>query len=217
MNKTAIIFIDGNNWYHNSKQIINTKYIDFLKLSKFICDKFDLNFKEIRYYNSIPDISENALKYHQHMSFLKDLEKSGIRVFTRKLQKTSTKELLKEKTQIIESLDLCEICKPLIKQNCIECIGVISKKEKGIDVKIASDIIRKSIIENECDVCILISGDADFIPAMQTIKDAGKEVITTSVFPGYSRELRDGRFRYLYLKRSDLNSKCMKDFKDVKK
>jgi O-acetylhomoserine/O-acetylserine sulfhydrylase-like pyridoxal-dependent enzyme len=47
---------------------------------------------------------------------------------------------------------------------------------------------------------------------MQTIKDAGKEVITSSVLYGYSNELRTGRFRYFYLKRSDLNQKCMKDY-----
>ena len=78
-------------------------------------------------------------------------------------------------------------------------------------------MVRKCLIEKECDVCILISGDGDFIPAMQTIKDSGKEAITASVAMGYSNELRDGRFRYLYLKRQDLNQKCMKDYKDVKK
>lgn len=211
--KRAIIFIDGNNWYHNSKQVVDTKDLDFNKIAKLICDHFDFDLVQIRYYNSIPDISENRLKYHQHMDFLNDLEKQGIKVSTRKLQKTSTKEILKERLQIIELTDLCKTCKPLIKQNCLDCIGVVNRKEKGIDVKIAVDMIRKCLIENECDVCVLISGDADFIPAMQTIKDAKKEVITASVIIGYSRELRDGRFRYFYLRRSDLNQKCMKDYK----
>lgn len=215
--KRAIIFIDGNNWYHNSKQLIDTKHIDFLKLSKLICNSLKFELGQIRYYNSIPDISENALKYHQHMEFLRSLEGQGIKVFTRKLQKTSTKEILKEKARVLEILDLCQVCKPLVKQNCLDCIGIISKKEKGIDVKIAVDMVRKCLIEKECDVCVLISGDADFIPAMQTIKDAGKEDITASVIPGYSNELREGKFRYFYLKKQDLNSKCMKDYKDVKK
>ena len=30
---------------------------------------------------------------------------------------------------------------------------------------------------------------------------------------GYSRELRDGRFRYLYLSPEDLNKNCMKDYR----
>ncbi len=78
-------------------------------------------------------------------------------------------------------------------------------------------MIRKALIENECDVCILISGDADFIPAMQTIKDSKKEVITSSVYTGYSRELRDGRFRYFYLSPKNLNKNCMKDYKKEEK
>ncbi len=213
MSKRVLVFIDGNNWYHNSSKLVNTKEIDFVKLANFIANEFDLTIKQIRYYNSIPDISEGALAYHKHMEFLTNLEKQGIKVFKRKLQKTSNKELLKSKQKMLESLDLCKTCYPLVKLNCFSCIGNASKKEKGVDVKIAVDMIRKCLIENECDVCILISGDADFIPSMQTIKDAKKEVITASVYSGYSRELRDGRFRYLYLTPEDLNKYCMKDYK----
>ncbi len=151
------------------------------------------------------------------MAFLTELKNNGIKIFTRKLQKTSNEEILKNKQEILEDLDLCKICYPLVKLNCFSCIGNTSKKEKGIDVKIAVDMIRKALIENECDVCILISGDADFIPAMQTIKDSKKEVITSSVYTGYSRELRDGRFRYFYLSPKNLNKNCMKDYKKEEK
>jgi len=217
MEEIAIMFIDGNNWYHNANQIIDVKEIDFLKLADLISKKFDLKIKEVRYYNSIPDISENKLKYHKHMNFLKDLESKDIKVFKRKLQRNSNKEVLKNKEKILDRLDLCNTCKPIVFQNCYNCIGNTSKREKGIDVKIAVDMIRKCLIEKECNICILISGDADFIPAMLTIKDAKKEVITACVFTGYSRELRDGRFRYLYLNEKDLKDKCLKDFKDIKK
>jgi len=213
MSKKAIVFVDGNNWYHNSLKLINPTKIDFIKLADFIANKFGFDIKQIRYYNSIPDISENQLIYHKHMEFLTDLEKQGIKVFKRKLQKTSNEELIKQKQEMLENLDLCKTCFPLVKLNCSECIGNISKKEKGVDVKIAVDMVRKTLIEEECDVCLLISGDADFIPAMQTIKDSKKEVITSSVYIGYSRELRDGRFRYLYLTAENLNKNCMKDYK----
>ena len=147
------------------------------------------------------------------MEFLTDLEKQGIKIFKRKLQKNSNKEILNQKQENINSLDLCNLCKPLIKTNCEDCIGDTNKKEKGVDVKIAVDMIRKTLIENKCDTCILISGDADFIPAIQTIKDSKKEVITASVYIGYSRELRNGKFRYLYLKKKDLINNCLKDYK----
>ncbi len=83
------------------------------------------------------------------------------------------------------------------------------KIEKGVDVLIASDMIRKSLVEEECRVCILISGDADFIPAMQIIKNAGYEVITCSPKAGFSNELRQGKFRYLILSKENL-TKCLR-------
>ena len=215
--KTAIVFIDGNNWYHNSKNVLDPTKVDFIKLSTLICNQFNFEVKEIRYYNSIPDIKDGALIYHKHMEFLSSLKKQNIKIFTRKLQKNSTKEILKDKEKTLQNLDLCDICKPFIEGMCHDCIGNIKRKEKGVDVWIASDIIRKSIVENQCDVCILISGDADFIPAMQTIKNAKKEVITASVYQGYSRQLREGSFRYFYLKKKELNEECMKDYKFVKK
>ena len=80
------------------------------------------------------------------------------------------------------------------------------KIEKGVDVLIASDMIRKTLVDKECQVCILISGDADFIPVMEIIKDSKNEAITCSVMKGYARELLQGKFRYLILKKEDLDN-----------
>ncbi len=172
--REAIVFIDGSNFYHNSKSLIDeSKRIDFNCLARFICDKFDLKLKQIRYYNAVPDISENREIYYQHIEFLDKLKKDNIIVKTRKLK-------------YIKSLKI--------------------KIEKGVDVLIASDMIRKTLVEKECAVCILISGDADFIPSMQIIKDAGYEVIVCSPRQGFSNELRQGKFRYLVLNKKDLDN-----------
>jgi hypothetical protein len=107
--RTAIVFVDGNNWYHNVKSITEKPgNIDFNKLANFICDTFDLILKEpIRYYNSTPDITDGEVMYYKHMEYLSSLEKQGIRVITRKLQKSSTEEILREKeTKIIKVLKI---------------------------------------------------------------------------------------------------------------
>jgi len=175
--REAILFIDGSNFYHNSKSIVKkNKRVDLNCLAEFICDKFDLDLKQIRYYNAVPDIKDNKEIYYNHLSFLDKLKKEGIIVRTRKLK-------------YIKKLKL--------------------KVEKGVDVLIASDMIRKSLVEKECKVCILISGDADFVPSMQIIKNAGYEVIVCSPRDGFSNELRQGRFRYLILKTEDL-ADCVK-------
>ncbi len=81
--------------------------------------------------------------------------------------------------------------------------------EKGVDVLIGVDMVKKSLVDKDCDVCILISGDSDFIPVMEIIKSAEKEAITCSVLQGYARELLQGKFRYLILDKKDLK-KCLK-------
>ncbi len=175
--REVIIFIDGSNWYHNSKSLIDkSKRIDFNCLAEFICNRFNLKLKQIRYYNAVPDVSENEEIYYKHLEFLDKLKKDNIVIKTRKLK-------------YIKNLKI--------------------KIEKGVDVLIASDMIRKTLVEKECAVCVLISGDADFIPSMQIIKDAGYEIIVCSTKQGFANELRQGKFRYHVFKKEDLE-KCLK-------
>jgi len=176
--KKAIVFVDGNNWYHNVKTIIEKpRSIDFKKMSSMIAEQFDLDIVEIRYYNSTPDIGLGEEVYYKHMVFLAELKRKGLEVNTRKLKK-------------------------------IEVNGKVIRVEKGIDVMIAVDMINKTMLEPECECCVLISGDSDFVPVMQLIKKAGKEVLTVSVLRGYARELLQGEFRFWILKRKDLD-KCL--------
>jgi uncharacterized LabA/DUF88 family protein len=176
--KRAIMFIDGNNWYHNVKSIVEKpRSINFEKFSDMISQHFDLNILEIRYYNSVPDIELGEDVYYKHMVFLAWLKQKGIEVNTTKLKK-------------------------------VRLNGKSLRVEKGIDVMITVDMIRKTLLEKECDCCVLISGDSDFVPVMRLIKAAGKEVLTTSVLKGYARELLQGEFRFWILKKQDLK-KCI--------
>ncbi len=175
--KKAIVFIDGNNWYHNVKSVVKKpRGLDFWKLSKIVCDNFGLELSEVRYYNSIPHIGLGEENYYKHMVFLAGLRRKNIVVNTRKLK------------SVVNN-------------------GVKLWVEKGVDVMIASDMIDLCLVKSSCDTCILVSGDADFLPAMKLVKDQGREVITTSVSRGYSRDLRTGEFRYMVLKKDDV-TKC---------
>jgi uncharacterized LabA/DUF88 family protein len=175
--KKAILFIDGNNWYHNVKSVVEKpRAIDFRKLADIIAKNFNLNITEIRYYNSTPDIGLGDENYYKHMVFLASLKQKGLTVNTTKLKKIKTK-------------------------------GEVIRVEKGIDVMIAVDMISKTLLEGECDCCVLISGDSDFVPVMRLIKQAGKEILTTSVLRGYARELLQGEFRFWILKKQDVE-KC---------
>jgi uncharacterized LabA/DUF88 family protein len=65
--------------------------------------------------------------------------------------------------------------------------------EKCVDVRLASDMI---VLKNIYDTAIIVSGDQDYVPAAQILKDAGKTVINVAferrsgyLLPGGARRL----------------------------
>jgi len=207
--KKAIFFFDANNWYHNIKRYYNPSEIDIKKFVNFLCKIKKYELAEIRWYASVPSISDGENIYYRHISYLEDLEKKNIKVIRRKLQKLSNKEILKRKQEIINNLDLCEDCEKLVEANFLD-LADIKRKEKGIDVWIGVDMLNLSVVENKCDVCILISGDADFIPSLEIIKNKDKEILTAMTPMGYSRELIS-KFPFFIIKKETLQ-KCFKDY-----
>lgn len=212
--KNAIVFVDANNWYHNVKKILRPSMVSIKKISELICNNLKFKLKEVRWYASIPDIADGEEVYYEHMRFLAELEKEGIKVITRKLQRLSAKEILKKKRETIDSLDLCKNCKPLIEASFLD-LADISRKEKGIDVWLAIDMVKKSIIDKKCDVCILISGDTDFVPAVKLIQKAKKEVLSAFVPYGYSSELRSSTSYFII--RKETLTKCFREYGGKKK
>lgn len=67
-------------------------------------------------------------------------------------------------------------------------------KEKGVDTKLTSDLIRLSKIY---DVAIIISGDGDYIPPTKVIKDWGKRVYCVSFLNKEGKELPGGAWRLI--------------------
>jgi len=206
----AVIFIDGNNFYHNLKQMkIKPSNLDFEKFVKAICDHFDCELKEARYYNSMPTIRDGKDIYFSHLKFIDDMRKIPMfKIFTRKLQVHSTKELLKEKQDLIDSMDLCDSCKPIVEENLLGVIGNVKKKEKGVDIMIAVDIAEFAI-NKRADILILVSGDADFIPALGLAKKNNIKTKSVSLAKGYSRQLREN-FEFFIVGRNKIISELSK-------
>lgn len=205
--KRAIIFVDANNWYHNVRRFFQPGDIDIIRVAELLCAAKQYTLQEIRWYASTPSIADGERMYYRHMSFLEHLKKLGVKVITRKLQRLSNQEILKKKKDTIDNLDLCEHCSPLVESAFLD-LGNLKRKEKGIDVWIAIDMLKEALIQENCDVCILISGDADFVPALQLIREHGKEVLTAMVPWGYSSELRC-TFPFFILKQETLG-KCLR-------
>lgn len=210
MAERAIVFIDGNNIYHNLKSSwITPSDINLEKLSDFVCRRFKCTRARTIYYNSIPNIKDSESIYYKHMEFLTRVGRlKDFVVKTRKLQRLSTQEQLQSVEKELKGLKLCKLCRPIVEMHWKDYIGQINVKEKGIDVMIAVDMIVSTLINSESERAIIISGDADFIPAMDIILSQGKKVCSASVAKGYSFELRQ-KHEWFILDRDVLLKKCV--------
>lgn len=68
-------------------------------------------------------------------------------------------------------------------------------EEKAVDVMLATDLIT---LKDIYDIAIIVSGDQDFVPAVQAVKNAGKTVVnvafltqTGKLLPGGARRLNE--------------------------
>lgn len=64
-------------------------------------------------------------------------------------------------------------------------------KEKCVDISVASNLIYHAAV-NSYDLAILITGDKDFIPALNKVKALGKRVMIASFKQSCSQDLIDG-------------------------
>lgn len=64
--------------------------------------------------------------------------------------------------------------------------------EKGVDVKLAIDLVR---LHDIYDVAVILSGDQDYVPAVQAIKDYGKTVVNVAFKTRSGKLLPGGAWR----------------------
>ena len=65
-------------------------------------------------------------------------------------------------------------------------------KEKAVDVKLSADMIT---LKDIYDIALIVSGDQDYVPAVQVVKDTGKHVINVSFEKRNGQLLPGGAWR----------------------
>ena len=68
-------------------------------------------------------------------------------------------------------------------------------RQKGVDVNLATDMVLFAYAD-QYDIAILVSGDSDFVPAVEKVKLMGKKVEVASFENGISASLRLSADRY---------------------
>lgn len=82
------------------------------------------------------------------------------------------------------------------------------RSEKAVDVKLATDLIR---LKDIYDIAVILSGDQDYVPAVDAIKDSGKRAVNVSfltekgfLLPGGAKRLNQATDWSLQIKHGQL-------------
>jgi len=179
----VIIFIDGNNIYH----IIRNMFKPSLKLRHFNFEKFT--------------------------KFL-----AGNRTLVRTYYYNAPLDWKKDKESYIKQQKFFEKLKRIPDFNLVLCrmqkVNIEGKtvyQVKEDDIHLAVDMVRLAY-NKAYDTAILISSDGDFVPAIQAVKETGKNVENIGFETKFSHYLKQECDRFKLLRKGDV----MKFFEQVK-
>lgn len=153
--KKAIVFVDGQNLYRSAKDAFGYHFpnYDIKALSEMVCRSQGLNLSEVYFYTGVPDTQDVPLWHNFWSKKLSYMGRVGIKIFSRPLRYHN------EEFQ-------CPSCK----KEYTSLVG----HEKGVDVRIALDVIRLAH-ERRYDVAIIFSQDQDLSEVADEVRRISKE------------------------------------------
>lgn len=171
-NERVNIFIDGGNFYHLALRKLGSSEsnFDFNKFATFLANGRKVVEMGKRYYIGTVMEKVGDLRSKEAMS-------KQTALFTRLINadweiRTSK---LRKRIEEIKIDDRVFDYKNILKKG-IEKIQYERLREKGIDVKFATDLIAGAV-DNKYDVATVVSSDADLVPAIDWVRNrTGKKI-----------------------------------------
>ena len=164
--KRAIAFFDGQNLFHGAREAFGFSYPNYcpLSLATRVCRELDWSLQAIRFYTGIPAKDHDAFWYHFWTAKLGTLGHRGISVYSRTLRYRNQK----------------------LKLPGGKTWSTLVAQEKGIDVRIALDVIRLAR-QDDFDVAVIFSQDQDFSELADELRSLSREqkkwIKVASAFP----------------------------------
>ena len=187
----AVLFIDGNNWYHSLVGIGLTELrrMDYRNISKKLVGPRE--WIGTRYYIGQVQQKGNRQLYADQRRFLAALRKTDPRISTHlgRLESRLLKnEAAAELKQYLSNLPV------RIDSNVFHELMDLARRhgstqvmvEKAVDVMLTVDLVRMSE-RGEFDAAYLLSADGDYTPAVEAARETGKKVYAVS--PAYGAQL----------------------------
>ncbi|MCX6963337.1 MAG: NYN domain-containing protein [Verrucomicrobia bacterium] len=164
--RRAVIFIDGQNLFRSAKDAFGHNYPNYdpIALARAICLREGWELCQVRFYTGYPDPADNPFWNHFWTSKFAQMGRQGIHVFSRTLRYRN---------------------ETIIQPDGRESTVMVGR-EKGIDVRLALDILLLGF-RREYDVAVVFSQDQDLSEVADEIrilaKSQGRWIKIVSAFP----------------------------------
>jgi uncharacterized LabA/DUF88 family protein len=152
--KDAITFIDGQNLYHAVKESFGYPYpnYDVSRLSHAVCAAHGWRLKEARFYTGVPDAADDPFWNAFWTAKLAQMGRKGVHTFFRRLRyRNKTVKLPDGTTHTF-----------------------LAGEEKGIDVRIALDVISMAH-RRKYSVAVIFSQDQDLSEVAEEVRTIAQE------------------------------------------
>lgn len=164
--KRAIAFFDGQNLFHAAREAFGYSYPNYnpLELALSVTGMKGWRLEEVRFYTGVPDASDNAFWNHFWTAKLAQMGREGVATYSRPLR---------YQNRVVKLPD---------GSTHSELVG----HEKGIDVRIALDIVG-AMLENSLDVALVFSQDQDLSEVADEVRAIARKqdrwIKMASAFP----------------------------------
>lgn len=177
MNKEekVVIFIDGSNFYHITKNLLKDKKPNNFNFEKFVLFLAgNRKIIKVHYYNVPLDRKENEDTYMRQQRFFDKIKRLPNFNFV-----------------------LCRMQKKRIN-------GKTIYEAKEDDIQLAVDMVELAY-NDSYDTAILVSSDGDFVPAIKAVKRKGKAVENIGFSNKFSYYLKQECSKCIILRRDIMN------------
>jgi uncharacterized LabA/DUF88 family protein len=163
--KYAMAFFDGQNLYQHAKDAFGHHHPNYdpIKLHNYVCEQNGWKPNLVRFYTGVPDPIETEMWAGYWSNRVLAMKRAGIVVTTRPIR-------YRKETVVVDGVSKT----------------VTTPQEKGIDVRLALDIVSFARKKN-FDVAVVFSQDQDLQEIVQEVHDISKEqdrwIKVVSAFP----------------------------------
>lgn len=164
-NERVQLFLDGGNLHHLVFKKLGIQELDFAfeEFAEFLANGRIITDAGKRFYVGTVREKEGDVRSKKAMSrqtiLFTQLRSSGWEIKTSKLRSRTEKVVIDDRVKNYEEL----------RKKGIKEVEFERTREKGIDVKLATDLIVGSV-DNKYDTAVVVSSDGDLVPAIDWVR-----------------------------------------------